>query len=143
MPCVDYKAGGDLAKAIKDACPNGVDVYFDNVGGTITDAVFVNLNFSPASRCGGSISGYNAAAPEMGPRLFMIFVGRRVNMRGFIVSDFIQHWPGAMKQMGAWVPVRPGEISRGYRAGHRECAARLHRPPARRELRQTAGAAGA
>lgn len=101
--CVDYKAGGDLAKAIKDACPNGVDVYFDNVGGTVTDAVFVNLNFFARVSLCGSISGYNAAAPEMGPRLFMIFVGRRVNMRGFIVSDFVQHWPAALKQMGEWI----------------------------------------
>jgi NADPH-dependent curcumin reductase CurA len=106
--CIDYKAGGDLTKAVKDACPNGVDVYFDNVGGVVSDAVFLNLNFFARVSLCGSISGYNAATPEMGPRLLMIFVGRRVNMRGFIVSDFAQHWPAALKQMGEW--VRSGAV---------------------------------
>jgi NADPH-dependent curcumin reductase len=106
--CVDYKAGGNLSEAIKRACPNGVDVYFDNVGGAVTDAVILNLNFFSRIALCGSISGYNAETPEMGPRLFMTFVGKRVNMRGFIVWDFNQHYPAALKQMGEW--VRTGKV---------------------------------
>ncbi len=106
--CVDYKADGDLRVALQKACPDGIDVYFDNVGGAVSDAVFWNLNFFARVSLCGAISLYNAAQPEMGPRLLGLFVGRRVNLRGFIVSDFLQHWPGAMKQMGAW--IRDGRL---------------------------------
>jgi len=106
--CIDYKAGKDLGAAVRAACPNGVDVYFDNVGGSGSDAVFLNLNFFARVSLCGSISQYNAAAPEMGPRLLGLFVGRRVNMRGFIVSDFAGKWTPALRQMGEW--VRSGRI---------------------------------
>ena len=106
--CIDYKAGKDLGAAVKAACPNGVDVYFDNVGGVVSDAVFVNLNFFARVSLCGSISQYNAAAAEMGPRLLGLFVGRRVSMRGFIVSDFASKYGPAMRQMGEW--IRSGRI---------------------------------
>jgi NADPH-dependent curcumin reductase CurA len=106
--CIDYKSTKDLQGAIRTACPNGVDVYFDNVGGAVSDAVFLNLNFfSRVSLC-GSISQYNAATPDLGPRLLGLFVGRRVSMRGFIVSDFAGKWGPARRQMGEW--VRSGVI---------------------------------
>jgi hypothetical protein len=101
--CLDYKAEKDLDAALKAACPGGIDVYFDNVGGEISDAVFRNLNFFSRVALCGSISQYNASAPTMGPRLFGTFVGKRVTMRGFIVSDFVNRWPPALRQMGAWV----------------------------------------
>ena len=106
--CLDYKATKDLSAAIKTACPNGVDVYFDNVGGAVSDAVFLNLNFFARVALCGSISQYNVAAPEAGPRLLGLFVGRRVSMRGFIVSDFANKFAPAMRQMGEW--VRSGRI---------------------------------
>ncbi len=106
--CIDYKAGKDLPAAVKAACPNGVDVYFDNVGGAVSDAVFLNLNFFARVSLCGSISQYNAAGAEMGPRLLGLFVGRRVNMRGFIVSDFALKVEPARRQMGEW--VRSGRI---------------------------------
>jgi len=101
--CLDYKAEKDLDAALKAACPGGIDVYFDNVGGEISDAVFRNLNFFSRVALCGSISQYNASAPTMGPRLFGTFVGKRVTMRGFIVSDFVNRWPPALRQMGEWV----------------------------------------
>jgi len=101
--CLDYKAETDLDAALKAACPNGIDVYFDNVGGEISDAVFRTLNFFARVALCGSISQYNAAAPAMGPRLLGTFVGKRVTMRGFIVSDFANRWAPAMRQMGEWV----------------------------------------
>jgi len=106
--CIDYKGAKDLSAAVKKACPNGVDVYFDNVGGPVSDAVFLNLNFFARVSLCGAISQYNAAAPEMGPRLLGLFVGRRVNMRGFIVSDFAGKAAPAMRQMGEW--VRSGRL---------------------------------
>jgi NADPH-dependent curcumin reductase CurA len=107
--CIDYKAAKDLQAAVRAACPNGVDVYFDNVGGPVSDAVFLNLNFFARVALCGSISQYNAAAPDLGPRLLGLFVGRRVSMRGFIVSDFQGKWPAAMRQMGEW--VRSGALT--------------------------------
>lgn len=101
--CLDYKAEKDLDSALRAACPHGIDVYFDNVGGTITDSVLRNLNFFARVALCGSISQYNATAAEMGPRLFGTFVGKRVNMRGFIVTDFAQHYGPAMRQMGEWI----------------------------------------
>jgi NADPH-dependent curcumin reductase CurA len=104
--CVDYKAEKDLAAAVKAACPNGVDVYFDNVGGLVSDAVLANLNvFARVSLCGG-ISQYNTAEP--GPRWMYSFVGKRVTARGFIVWDFNAGYGPALRQMGEW--VRSGRI---------------------------------
>ena len=104
--CIDYKAEKDLTAAVKAACPNGVDVYFDNVGGVVSDAVFVNLNFWARVALCGSISQYNTTEP--GPRLLGTFVGKRVTMRGFIVWDFNGKYGPAMRQMGEW--VRMGRI---------------------------------
>jgi NADPH-dependent curcumin reductase CurA len=106
--CVDYKAGGDLTAAVKAACPDGVDVYFDNVGGVVTDAVVANINFWARVAICGSISQYNSDAVEMGPRTPGFFVGRRVTTRGFIVSDFLTRFPFAMNRMGKW--VREGKL---------------------------------
>ena len=104
--CIDYKAEKDLTAAVKAACPNGVDVYFDNVGGVVSDAVFLNLNFWARVALCGSISQYNATEP--GPRLLGAFVGKRVTMRGFIVWDFNGKYEPARRQMGEW--VRSGRV---------------------------------
>ena len=80
--CIDYKAEKDLDAALRAACPNGVDVYFDNVGGEISDAVLRNINFFGRVALCGSISQYNATAPPMGPRLLGTFVGKRVTCAG-------------------------------------------------------------
>jgi NADPH-dependent curcumin reductase CurA len=104
--CIDYRAEGDLAAAVKAACPNGVDVYFDNVGGPVSDAVLANLNFHARVSLCGSISQYNTAEP--GPRWMGTFVGKRVTARGFIVWDFNMRYGPALRQMGEW--VRSGRI---------------------------------
>jgi NADPH-dependent curcumin reductase len=104
--CIDYKAEKDLTAAVKAACPSGVDVYFDNVGGVVSDAVFLNLNFWARVALCGSISQYNTTEP--GPRLLGAFVGKRVSMRGFIVWDFNGKYEPARRQMGEW--VRSGRV---------------------------------
>ena len=104
---VDYKAGG-LEAALKAACPAGIDVYFDNVGGPVTDAVVPLLNFWSRIALCGSISTYNAEKPEMGPRILWPFVGRRVMLRGFIVSDFAPKFEPARRAMGEL--VRSGRL---------------------------------
>lgn len=106
--CIDYKATKDLDAAVRAACPKGVDVYFDNVGGAVSDSVFRSLNFFARVAMCGAISQYNLAAPEMGPRLLGLFVGRRVNLRGFIVYDFVQSYGPALVAMSEW--VRQGKV---------------------------------
>lgn len=105
---VDYKAGNDLEGALRQACPNGIDVYFDNVGGPVTDAIIPLLNFWARIPLCGSISAYNAERPEVGPRLLWPMVGRRVTMRGFIVSDFAPRFEPARRAMGEL--VRDGRL---------------------------------
>jgi NADPH-dependent curcumin reductase CurA len=106
--CVDYKAEKDLDAALRAACPNGIDVYFDNVGGEISDAVLRNINFFGRVALCGSISQYNATTPPMGPRLLGTFVGKRVRAQGFIVTDFAGKYDAAMRQMGEW--IRSGQL---------------------------------
>ena len=105
--CVDYKAG-NLAVALKAACPDGVDVYFENVGGPIGDTVTMAMNTWGRIVLCGAISQYNSTGMEMAPRLPGFFVGRRVTMRGFIVSDFAPRYEPARKLMAGL--VRSGEI---------------------------------
>ncbi len=105
--CVDYK-GGDLDAALKAAAPGGVDVYFDNVGGVVADAVFKQMNFFGRIALCGSVSQTSLAAPEMGPRLLGLFVGKRVTMRGFIVFDYVSRYPIALPRMAAW--LKSGQI---------------------------------
>jgi hypothetical protein len=104
--CLDYKAEKDLAAAVRAACPEGVDVYFDNVGGPVSDAVLANLNFFARVSLCGSISQYNTAEP--GPRWMGTFVGKRVTARGFIVWDFNARYAPALRQLGEW--LRAGQL---------------------------------
>jgi NADPH-dependent curcumin reductase CurA len=106
--CVDYKAGNDLDAALRAACPKGIDVYFDNVGGEVSDAVLRNLNFFARVALCGSISQYNATTPPMGPRLLGTFVGKRVRAQGFIVTDYAGRAEAALRQMGEW--IRAGRL---------------------------------
>ncbi|HTR86081.1 MAG TPA: NADP-dependent oxidoreductase [Reyranella sp.] len=101
--CVDYKAEKNLDKALLAVCPKGIDVYFDNVGGEVSDAVLRNINFFGRVALCGSISQYNATTPPMGPRLLGTFVGKRVRAQGFIVTDFANKYEPAMRQMGEWI----------------------------------------
>ncbi len=106
--CIDYKAAADLDAALRDACPDGIDVYFDNVGGRVSDAVTLQLNTWARIVLCGAISQYNAAEPELAPRLPAFFVGRRVTMRGFIVSDFAAKFEPARRILGKL--VREGKL---------------------------------
>ena len=102
--CIDYKVHSDatsLSKALKDACPNGIDGYFENVGGMVLDAVLTRMNaFGRIAVC-GMIAGYNGApVPLTYPALILM---NRLKVQGFIVSEHMDIWPEALKELGALV----------------------------------------
>ena len=100
---INYKTSIDLREAVKKACPNGVDIYFDNVGGEISDAVMGNLNkFARIAVC-GAISLYNETKTPVGPRIQPIIVTKSATMRGFIISDFSAKFPIAFTHLLAWL----------------------------------------
>lgn len=119
--CIDYRAHPDvksMSAALKEACPNGIDGYFENVGGYIFDAVMLRLNaFARIALC-GMIAGYDGAPlPMANPALFLI---NRVRLEGFIVSEHMEIWPEALAELGALVgtgKLRPREsVAQGIAA---------------------------
>jgi NADPH-dependent curcumin reductase CurA len=99
--CVDYKAASFIAD-LEKATPKGIDVYFENVGGAVADAVLPRFNpFARMPLC-GLISQYNEANPK-GPANFRSFLTNRVKLQGFIVSDRLELWPQALKELAGWV----------------------------------------
>ncbi|MES2612258.1 MAG: NADP-dependent oxidoreductase [Pseudomonadota bacterium] len=112
--CIDYKEHSDvkaMSKALKEACPKGIDGYFENVGGWIMDAVMLRMNaFSRVALC-GMIAGYDGQPlPMANPALMLI---NRMKIEGFIVSEHMEVWPDALKELGTLVgtgKLRPREM---------------------------------
>ena len=111
--CIDYKQhadAGSLSKALRDACPNGIDGHFENVGGKVLDAVMLRTNaFARIAVC-GMIAGYDGAPLPMAvPSLILI---NRMKIEGFIVSEHMEVWPEALQELGQLVgtgKLRPRE----------------------------------
>lgn len=100
---INYKTATDLRQAVKEACPKGVDIYFDNVGGSISDAVLANINkFARIPLC-GVISLYNETAQPTGPRIQPILLTRSATMTGFIISDHADKFAMAARQLTTWL----------------------------------------
>jgi NADPH-dependent curcumin reductase CurA len=111
--CVDYKQhkdAGSLSKAIKEACPNGIDGYFENVGGMVMDAVLLRMNAHGRIALCGMIAGYDGQPIPMAyPQLLLT---NRLLVQGFIVSEHMEVWPDALKELGTLVgtgKLRPRE----------------------------------
>jgi NADPH-dependent curcumin reductase len=99
--CVDYKAG-NLAQELKGACPKGIDVNFENVGGEILDTVLLQMNvFGRIALC-GLISGYNATEVPAGPKNIRVVLTQRLKMQGLVVFDWADRVPEAIAQLGQW-----------------------------------------
>ena len=119
--CIDYRVHGDvksMSKALKEACPDGIDGYFENVGGYILDAVLLRTNaFARIAVC-GMIAGYDGAPlPLQNPTLILI---NRLTIEGFIVSEHMEVWPEALKELGTLVAqgkLKPREsVAQGLQA---------------------------
>lgn len=99
--CVDYKADR-LAANLKAAAPKGIDVYFENVGGEILDAVLMQMNLFGRIPVCGLISAYNATSLPEGPKNLRAVLTQRLKMQGLIVFDWAQRVPEAITQLGEW-----------------------------------------
>jgi NADPH-dependent curcumin reductase CurA len=100
---VDYKSGS-LAKALKEAAPKGIDVYFDNVGGDILETCLFQMNNGGRVACCGAISAYDGAAPPAGPRgVPGLIVVKRLTLKGFIVMDFFAERDKAIADLASWM----------------------------------------
>jgi len=100
---INYKTIKNIKEAIAQSCPKGVDVYFDNVGGEISDAVIANINFNARIVLCGQISLYNSTEIAVGPRLQPMLLTRSVLMQGFIIGNYESRFPEGLEQLGQWV----------------------------------------
>jgi len=104
---IDYKRG-DLRAQLREATPDGVDVYFDNVGGEILDEALRRLARGARVVICGAISQYNAEQPPSGPANYMQLLVMRASMTGFLVFDFAERYPEAIAQLARW--LNAGEL---------------------------------
>jgi len=100
--CIDYKAG-QVGAGLKEHCPQGVDVYFDNVGGDILDIVLTRINLRARIVICGAISQYNATGAVKGPANYLALLVNRARMEGMVVFDYAARYPQAVAQLAEWL----------------------------------------
>jgi NADPH-dependent curcumin reductase CurA len=100
--CIDYK-GGDLKGGLKAACPDGVDVYFDNVGGSVLDTVLTRITRHARIVVCGAISQYNNTEPVRGPANYLSLLVNRARMEGMVVFDYADRYPQAIADIAGWL----------------------------------------
>ena len=100
---INYKTTENMTKAIAEVCPDGVDVYFDNVGGTISDSVHANINRLGRIIVCGAISAYNDTSVPQGPRVEHFLIRKSALMQGFIVGNYADKFPEGIKHLSQWL----------------------------------------
>ncbi len=100
---INYKSTDDHSAALAEVAPDGVDVYFDNVGGPITDAVFPQLNLDARVAVCGQIAHYNAENVPTGPRKLPQLIAPRAKVQGLLITDFVTRFGEASEQLQEWV----------------------------------------
>ena len=108
---INYKTS-PVADEIPRTCPEGVDVYFDNVGGEILDAALRSINRGARIVICGAISQYNATEPVPGPSNYLSLLVNRARMEGFLIFDYQDRFPAAQAEMGGW--IREGRVQARY-----------------------------
>jgi NADPH-dependent curcumin reductase len=109
--CIDYKAPAPegakrwdpVREGLKQHCPKGVDIYFDNVGGEILDTVLTRINLKARIVICGAISQYNATGAMAGPKNYLSLLVHRARMEGMVVFDYADRYPQAIAEMGRWL----------------------------------------
>ncbi|HEY5633042.1 MAG TPA: NADP-dependent oxidoreductase [Burkholderiaceae bacterium] len=100
--CIDYKSGG-VREGLKAHCPDGVDVYFDNVGGEILDAALARITRGARIVLCGAISQYNNTTPVQGPKNYLSLLVNRARMEGIVVFDWADRFPEAIREIAGWM----------------------------------------
>ncbi len=102
--CIDYKAGaGAVREGLKEHCPKGVDIYFDNVGGEILDTVLARINRKARIIICGAISQYNATSAIAGPKNYLSLLVNRARMEGIVVFDYADRYHLAVAEMAGYL----------------------------------------
>jgi|SRR5579871_190885 len=104
----NYRSTEDYIAKLKELCPTGIDVYFDNVGGPLTDAVFRLINTRARVAVCGQISMYNSEQPQMGPRWLDQLILKQAKVEGFLVSQYSDRYEEGLRQLTTW--LREGRI---------------------------------
>lgn len=99
---IDYK-NDNVAARLRETCPDGVDLYFDNVGGSILDDCLANLALRGRVVLCGAISTYNDDGPPTGPSNYLTLLVRRGRMEGFIILDYLDRFPAAQMEVAGWI----------------------------------------
>lgn len=107
--CIDYRAESDLAAAIRRVAPDGIDIFFDNVGGAQLDAAILNLKLNGRVVVSGQTSEYNSTGTPRGIRYVTPFITQRLTMAGLVVYDYRKRFTEAQAQMAAW--INAGKLS--------------------------------
>ena len=105
---LDDKAAVDLGGELEALCPDGIDVYFDNVGGAITDAVLRRINTRARICVCGQLSQVNLERPELGPRWLNLLIVKQAKVQGFRISGCAERFPEGLEQLSAW--LRQGKL---------------------------------
>ena len=105
---INYKETSNLRRELKKACPDGIDVYFENVGGVHLEAALQYMNNSGRIAVCGMISMYNATSAQPGPANLALMIGRRLKMQGFIVSDHLERRDDFLRDVSGW--MREGKL---------------------------------
>jgi hypothetical protein len=100
---INYRTSGDLRSALKKVCPNGVDIYFDNVGGEISDSVLSLINDKARIPVCGQISLYNEEHVPLGPRLQPLLLVHGALMKGFIVRNYADRFEEGRRRLTHWL----------------------------------------
>jgi NADPH-dependent curcumin reductase CurA len=99
----NYKTTSNYVQALKQHCPQGIDCYFDNVGGDVTDAVFRVINPKGRIAVCGQIAQYNSDKPEPGLRNFIYLLSKQLRAEGFLSQQFAGRFPEGIAQMAKWI----------------------------------------
>ena len=105
---VNYKTAADFDGSLGQLCPDGIDIYFDNVGGATTDAVVRRINTGARISVCGQISQYNLEEPEAGPRWLGQLIVKQARVQGFLVSSYADRFAKALEQLARW--LRQGKL---------------------------------
>ncbi len=100
---INYKTAGGMLQAMKEVCPSGVDVYFDNVGGEVSDAVMPLLKHGARIVICGQISLYNLDKPDVGPRPQPYLLVNSALMKGFIITEYAARFAEGVTQLSRWL----------------------------------------